>query len=310
MKALAVQNSSIPGANVFGAKPLPVEEVTDPTETEKTIKLLRQIFPTLSTSALERLHGSALRRTYPPLVTLCHEDEIEHCFYIIVEGMVDVFKCLEGQRLLVNQLRAGEHFGDLAMLLDRPRTATIVTAETTTVLEIEREIFTEFLQTKPEIVVALSQVLLQRFLMQQERHLLEIARLKKRDTPPPKVFVSYARTDSVFATRLSNSLIKNNIDLWLDVYRLEPARSWARQIGEALDACHTMIVVLSPTSVCSENVDDEWNYYLDQKKPLVVALHHPCKVPYRLSKLQYIDFHDTCFDQAVARIVATLNTLG
>ncbi|MDO8543633.1 MAG: toll/interleukin-1 receptor domain-containing protein [Opitutaceae bacterium] len=138
---------------------------------------------------------------------------------------------------------------------------------------------------------------------------MEIARLKKRETPPPAVFLSYARADSAFATRLSNNLLKHNIDVWLDVYRLQPARSWARQIGEALDTCQTMIVVLSPTSVASENVEDEWNYYLDHKKTTVVTLHQPCKVPYRLSKLQYIDFHSMSYDQALARLIATLNTL-
>jgi hypothetical protein len=96
--------------------------------------------------------------------------------------------------------------------------------------------------------------------------------------------------------------------VWLDVFRIEPGRSWARQIGEALDACQVLLVVLSPESVASENVDDEWNYCLDQKKSIVVVLHEPCKVPYRLSKLQYINFHGADYDQALARLVATLNT--
>ncbi|MBM3852179.1 MAG: toll/interleukin-1 receptor domain-containing protein, partial [Verrucomicrobia bacterium] len=118
-----------------------------------------------------------------------------------------------------------------------------------------------------------------------------------------------ARADAAFATRLSNGLLKHNIEVWLDIYRIEPAKSWARQIGEALDGCQCMIVVLTPTAVASENVEDEWNYYLDQKKPTLVALHQPCKIPYRLSKLQYIDFTDSGFDAGLARIVATLNTL-
>jgi CRP-like cAMP-binding protein len=275
----------------------------------QAIELLAQVFPTLSPGALEHLRAAARCATHAPQVTLCHEGEIEHCFYIIIEGTVDVCKCLEGQRLLINQLGKGAHFGDLSMLLDVPRTATIITAEATTVFEIDRAVFRQFLQTNPEIVVALSQMLLQRFLLQEEKHLMEIARLKKRDTPPPTVFLSYARADGAFATRLANNLLKHNIDVWLDVYRIEPARSWARQIGDALDLCQTMIVVLSPTSVASENVEDEWNYYLDHKKPTIVTLHEPCKIPYRLSKLQYIDFHNTCYDQALARVIATLNTL-
>jgi CRP-like cAMP-binding protein len=280
------------------------------TNKDAALRLLAEIFPALPAAALEHLHAVARRNRYPAQATLCHEGEIEHCFYIIVEGRVDVCKHLEGQRLFINQLTAGAQFGDIALLLDLPRTATIITAEPTVLLEIDRAIFAQLLKTHPEIVVALSQSVLRRFLAQEEKHLMEIGRLKKRDTPPAKVFLSYARTDVAFVTRLANSMLKQHIDTWLDVYRLEPAKSWARQIGEALDVCQTMVLVLTPTSVASENVEDEWNYYLDHKKPVVVALHRPCKIPYRLSKLHYVDFHTADYDQAVARLVATLNTLG
>jgi len=274
------------------------------------VQILAQIFPRLSPAALDELRCSARLVRHPAQVTLCREGEIEHCFYIIVEGSVDVFKILEGQRLLINQLTAGAHFGDIALLLDLPRTATIITAEPTLVFEIDRAIFAGLLKTNPDLVVAFSQMVLKRFLVQEEKQLMEIARLKKRDVPPPKIFLSYARADQAFATRFANNLLKQHIDVWLDVFRIEPGKSWARQIGEALDICQVMLLVLTPTSVTSDNVDDEWNYWLDQKKPLLAVVHQPCKVPYRLSKLQHISFHETDYDQALARVVATLNTLG
>jgi CRP-like cAMP-binding protein len=264
----------------------------------------------LSSTALSGLAQSGRLVDFPPHVSLCREGDVESSFYIIVSGRVDVYKHLEGQRLLVNQLAPGAHFGDLALLLDLPRTATIVTAEPTRVFEIDRAIFSQLLQTNPDTVVALSQLVLKRFLAQEEKQLMEIARLKKRDIPPATVFLSYARADEAFVTRLANNLLKQQIDVWLDVFRREPGKSWARQIGEALDHCEMMLVVLSPTSVASENVDDEWNYCLDQKKPMVAVLHQPCKIPYRLSKLHYINFHETDYDQALARLVATLNTQG
>lgn len=276
---------------------------------EPAFRLLAQLFPQLPEAAIKGLEQTARLVSLPEQETLCHEGEVEQSFYLIVEGSVDVYKLLEGQRLLINRLTAGAHFGDLALLLNIPRTATIITAEPTRVLTIDRAIFAALLQKNPEVVVALSQMVLRRFLAQEEKHLVEIARLKKRDSPPGRVFISYARADSAFATRLANNLLKQHIDVWLDVYRIEPGRSWARQIGEALDLCQVMLVVLSPTSVASENVDDEWNYYLDQKKPTLCVLHQPCKVPYRLSKLQHISFHETDYDQALAHVVATLHTL-
>ena len=46
-----------------------------------------------------------------------------------------------------------------------------------------------------------------------------------------------------------------------------------------------------------------------RNNPTVVALHQSCKVPYRLSKLHYIDFCNTAYDQSLARVIATLNTM-
>jgi CRP-like cAMP-binding protein len=157
------------------------------------VEMLAQVFPRLSPAALDALQRAARRVKHPAQVTLCREGEIEHSFYIIVAGRVDVYKLLEGQRLLINQLASGAHFGDIALLLDVPRTATIITAEPTEVLEIDRGVFILFLESNPEIVVALSQMVLRRFLAQEEKQLMEIARLKKRDVPPAKVFMCYSR---------------------------------------------------------------------------------------------------------------------
>ncbi len=276
---------------------------------DQAIQILSELFPRLSAEAVQSIIRSGQRMVHPAQVTICDEGKVEDCFYVVLSGRVDVYKVLEGQRLLVNSLNAGTHFGDIALLLDQPRSASIVTAERTEILSIDRSTFNQLIHANADILVALSQMVIRRFLLQEEKQLTEIARLKKKDSAPAKVFLSYASGDREFATRLSNNLLKYNVDLWLDIYRVDPGKSWARQIGEALDTCEVMLLILSPTSVASENVEDEWNYFLDRKKPAVSILLEPCKVPYRLSKLHYIDFHTSDFDQAVARVVATLNTI-
>lgn len=276
--------------------------------TDKARAIIAELFPTLSGDAIDYLEHSLKSVCFPAQVTICNEGVIEDNFYIIVAGSVDIYKILEGQRLLINQLGSGAHFGDIALLMDIPRTATIVTAEPTEFLVIGRTLLQELERNHPEIVVAISRMVIRRFLLQEEKQLSEIARLKKRAAAPAKVFMSYAREDQSFVSRLANNLLKFEIDVWLDLYRIDPGRSWARQIGEALDQCQIMLLVLSPAAFESENVDDEWNYFLDQKKMVVSVLHQPCKIPYRLSKLQYVDFNKLDFDMSLARLVATLNT--
>lgn len=271
--------------------------------------LVSAVFPTLSEPALDRLLAAMTRLELPAHETVCHQGEIETRFYLITRGSVDAYKIVEGQRLHLNHLPAGAHFGEIALLLDQPRSATIVTAEPAELLALDRTLLAEFVRSDAELVVALSRLVITRFLLQEEKHLTEIARLKKHAATPPRVFVSYAHPDEAFVLRLVNRLIKEGIDVWLDRYRIEPGRSWARQIGEALDRSTVMLLVFSPAALASENVDDEWNYFLDQRKPVVCALHQPCKLPYRLAKRQYVDFHATDFAHAAARLAATLNTV-
>jgi hypothetical protein len=67
-----------------------------------------------------------------------------------------------------------------------------------------------------------------------------------------------------------------------------------------------MVLVLSSNAVDSENVEDEWNYYLDQGKPIIPILHESCHIPYRLYKLHYIDFVQVDYEDALVQLVASL----
>jgi hypothetical protein len=122
----------------------------------------------------------------------------------------------------------------------------------------------------------------------------------------PEVFISYSRADEAFARKLSQDLIKEKINLWMDVLHIGSGESWARQIGAALDTCKVMLLILSPDSMQSENVEDEWNYYLDKKKVVLPVLHRACDVPYRLHKLQYIDFLNKPYESSVSRVISDI----
>ncbi|MBZ0305325.1 MAG: toll/interleukin-1 receptor domain-containing protein, partial [Anaerolineae bacterium] len=135
------------------------------------------------------------------------------------------------------------------------------------------------------------------------------AKHRRKITTPPKFFVSYARKDQRFVEQLAIDLKRRDIDVWLDLHNIDPGLSWSRQIGRALDLCSAMILVLSPDSLESENVDDEWNYYLDNKKMIVPLLYQECRVPFRLHKLQFINFVKQPYDAALSHLVSALHVI-
>src|SRR5688500_14469167 len=106
-----------------------------------------------------------------------------------------------------------------------------------------------------------------------------------------KVFVSYSRKDEAFARKLAIWLHQAlDMGVWLDVDDIPVGIKWSAAIQDGLDNCEVMVVVISPDAMKSVNVEDEWQYFLDQGKPVVPILLRSAPIPYQLRRIQYIDF--------------------
>ena len=79
-------------------------------------------------------------------------------FYIIEKGSVIV----HDGALVLNELAEGEAFGEIAGLGGMPRTATVTATEDLTLLRVEREALYSVLQTEPESLRYLVQMLCER----------------------------------------------------------------------------------------------------------------------------------------------------
>jgi signal transduction histidine kinase len=120
----------------------------------RATEILHQAFPGLGDEALAELAGVAELRTYPPGTILCHEGRAEETFYVIVSGRAEVSKYIQAdmQRVL-HRPGPGEFFGEIALVQEGPRTATVRTTEPTTVLEIGREAFMSVLNRSASMAV-------------------------------------------------------------------------------------------------------------------------------------------------------------
>lgn len=111
-----------------------------------------------------------------------------------------------------------------------------------------------------------------------------------------EIFFSYSRKDSEFALKLAEDLISNNFKVWIDQLSIPVGERWDKSVGDALQRCDCFIIVLSPTSVISENVLDEVNFGINRGKKIVPVIVKDCEVPFRLERLQYIDFTKHYFE--------------
>lgn len=74
-------------------------------------------------------------------------------FFIIVEGEVQISVLAEdGQsNIIIDKLTSGQWFGEISLILDTPRTATVTTVTPTLVLSLSRDSFKRFLNIAPEL---------------------------------------------------------------------------------------------------------------------------------------------------------------
>lgn len=119
------------------------------------------------------------------------------------------------------------------------------------------------------------------------------------------IFISYSRVDSEFALDLAKRLREAGFSIWLDQLDIKPSMHWDNTIEKALESCGTMLVLLSDSSVQSENVKDEYSYAIEQGKNVLPVLLENCEIPFRLKRLQYSDFsNDT--ERGMRSLLASL----
>jgi formylglycine-generating enzyme required for sulfatase activity len=126
----------------------------------------------------------------------------------------------------------------------------------------------------------------------------------------PRIFISYSRKDEEFARRLMTSFAETGADVWIDLEDIPAGMKWSSAIQEGLDGADLMVVIISPDSMISRNVEDEWQYYLDHSKPIIPILLKPAKIHFQLSRIQYIDFSNQSYYTALNQLYSEFRRKG
>jgi signal transduction histidine kinase len=144
------------------------------------IQLLKRAFPDLGEEALSQIAQLARIETYPADVILCYEGDIGDRFYLIGDGEIEITKRFTDQEERVMRTsRSGEYFGEMALLDDAPRTATVRTTRPTVMMELDRDIFEKVLQRNPKMTTTLVRTIIKRMQANDARSLAELAAQKE-----------------------------------------------------------------------------------------------------------------------------------
>jgi CRP-like cAMP-binding protein len=101
-------------------------------------------------------------RTYPNETMLFSEGEPGEELYIIQKGSVKIVKIIEGQEVLLAVLKAGDIFGEMALLESKPRAASAIAYSECVVMVVNRANFERMITTQPQIIARLTTLLAER----------------------------------------------------------------------------------------------------------------------------------------------------
>jgi CRP-like cAMP-binding protein len=132
----------------------------------------------LSADQLTELAGRARVEMVPANHTLFCKGDPGAGMMAVIRGRVRISsQSAGGQEVVLNIIRPGEVFGELALLDGAPRTADATTMEASELLVLDRRDFLPFLDRHPQVCIALMRLLVQR-LRQTSQHLEDVVFLK------------------------------------------------------------------------------------------------------------------------------------
>ena len=115
-----------------------------------------EIFEGLTQEEMEALTASSVTRSYPKNTVIINENDHADSLYIIEGGRVKVY-CSDknGREFIMNTLTTGDHFGELALLDDDKRSASVRTMEKSNFCIIYKEDFNQVVSQQPNIAKTL-----------------------------------------------------------------------------------------------------------------------------------------------------------
>jgi CRP/FNR family cyclic AMP-dependent transcriptional regulator len=128
------------------------------------VELLRNIplFANLEPSKIKLLAFTSERLTFRAGQNLCVQGDMGDAAFIIMEGSADVIVRIDDKDTPVAKVGKHDIVGEIAILCDVPRTATVRASSEVTVLRISKDLFFRLIREFPSMAVVIMRELAQR----------------------------------------------------------------------------------------------------------------------------------------------------
>jgi CRP/FNR family cyclic AMP-dependent transcriptional regulator len=112
------------------------------------------LFEGLPEEDLDQISDLATVRSFPRNTVIISEGDNSDSMYMVLNGKVKVYLSDdEGKEIIINILKEGDYFGELALLDESPRSASVMTLEDCKFAVLSKVAFDECLKSNPEIAL-------------------------------------------------------------------------------------------------------------------------------------------------------------
>lgn len=114
------------------------------------------LFAALKRDEIDAVRTHVMTRSYAKNSVLITEGDETDSLYVILSGRVKVYLSDDrGKEVILTQQVSGEYFGELALIDDAERSASVMTLEPSTFAIITKQAFKEILAANPTIAITL-----------------------------------------------------------------------------------------------------------------------------------------------------------
>jgi NTE family protein len=146
-------------------------------DTRRMGRIASPLFADLSSSALDDVLGRMKARCCATGQYICREGDPSDRMYLIESGVVEIIIGEGSSSRVISHLRRGDIFGEMGLLNDEPRAASILAATPIAILELDRTGFTELINLHPTILLNISRMLVER----QKKSLRSLAQSRRSE---------------------------------------------------------------------------------------------------------------------------------
>jgi CRP/FNR family cyclic AMP-dependent transcriptional regulator len=120
------------------------------------------IFSKIEQAKLKLLAFTSERVNFAVGQEVCHQGDPGDTMYVILGGTADVLIDTAGGQIAVAEMKKNSFFGEIAILCDVPRTATIKAKEPLSTLKITKDMFYRLVAEFPQMAVEIMRELAHR----------------------------------------------------------------------------------------------------------------------------------------------------